>query len=43
LAQLASERIDCSGFITHRCALSSIDQEMSKMRSGEVVHLIAKP
>jgi S-(hydroxymethyl)glutathione dehydrogenase/alcohol dehydrogenase len=43
LAQLSSERIDCSGFITHRCALSSIDQEMSKMRSGEVVHLIAKP
>ncbi len=43
LGQLASAGIDCSGFVTHRAALGDLERIMASMRSGEVIHGIAKP
>ena len=42
LSRLADADIDCSGFISHRGQLSELDQIMAKMRSGEVIHAVAK-
>ncbi|MBU3666225.1 MAG: zinc-binding dehydrogenase [Chthoniobacterales bacterium] len=43
LDQLASARIDCSGFISHRGSLADIERIIGKMRSGEVIHAVANP
>jgi len=42
LGELAAAGIDCSGFISHRGQLSELDQITAKMRSGEVIHAVAK-
>jgi S-(hydroxymethyl)glutathione dehydrogenase/alcohol dehydrogenase len=42
LNELASAGIDCSGFISHRSRLDDLEQIMAKMRSGEVIHGIAR-
>jgi S-(hydroxymethyl)glutathione dehydrogenase/alcohol dehydrogenase len=41
--ELTAAGIDCGGFISHRGNLVDLDQIMAKMRSGEVIHAIAKP
>ena len=38
LAQLASHRIDGSGFISHRGSLTYLEEIVGRMRSGEVIH-----
>jgi S-(hydroxymethyl)glutathione dehydrogenase/alcohol dehydrogenase len=43
LAQLGSERIDCSGFITHRVDLKSVNDVGNEMRGGSVLHAILMP
>lgn len=40
LTQLAAAKTDWRGFISHRGALSEINDLMVKMRSGEVVHTV---
>lgn len=40
LDRLASERVDCSGFISHRVVLSEVDDLVGMMRSGTVAHAI---
>jgi len=42
LAQLASHRIDCSGFISHRGSLTDLDEIVGRMRSGEVIHAVMR-
>jgi S-(hydroxymethyl)glutathione dehydrogenase/alcohol dehydrogenase len=43
LERLASEHVDCSGFISHQGSLIDVDPIMAKMRSGEVIHGIVRP
>jgi S-(hydroxymethyl)glutathione dehydrogenase/alcohol dehydrogenase len=43
LAQLASEHIDCSGFITNRAELKSVNDVANEMRGGSVLHAILVP
>jgi S-(hydroxymethyl)glutathione dehydrogenase/alcohol dehydrogenase len=41
LGALAAQKIDWRGFISHRSSLAGLDQIISKMRSGEVIHAVA--
>ena len=43
LRVLAEQKIDWRGFISHRGVLTSLEADIPRMRSGEVVHLIAAP
>jgi len=40
LKRFAFERVDCSGFISHRAMLSEVDNLVGMMRSGAVTHAI---
>jgi S-(hydroxymethyl)glutathione dehydrogenase/alcohol dehydrogenase len=43
LEQLASARIDCRGFISHRPELESVNDVANEMRGGSVLHAILTP
>lgn len=43
LRRLASEKLDVSGFVSHRGLLGDLPEVMAAMRSGEVIHAIVKP
>lgn len=43
LRVLAVQNIDWRGFISHRGSLADLDQIIGQMRSGEVIHAVAKP
>lgn len=43
LRVLAESNIDWRGFISHRGSLADLDQIIGQMRSGEVIHAVAKP
>ena len=40
LKQLASARIDCSGFVSHRAELERVNDVANEMRDGSVLHAI---
>ena len=41
LRVLAEKKIDWRGFVSHRGTFSSLESDIAKMRSGEIVHLIS--
>jgi S-(hydroxymethyl)glutathione dehydrogenase / alcohol dehydrogenase len=43
LRVLAERKTDWRGFISHRGSFLSLESDIIKMRSGEVVHLISTP
>jgi S-(hydroxymethyl)glutathione dehydrogenase/alcohol dehydrogenase len=43
LRRLASERVDISGFVSHRGLLGDLPQVIDGMRRGEVIHAIVRP
>jgi S-(hydroxymethyl)glutathione dehydrogenase / alcohol dehydrogenase len=43
LRALAADKIGWGGFVSHRGSFSSLESDIAKMRSGEVVHLISTP
>lgn len=41
LGAIAAQKVDWRGFISHRSSLVGLDQIISQMRSGEVIHAVA--
>jgi len=42
LRVLGERQIDWRGFVSHRGTFSSLESDIAKMRSGEVVHAIVR-
>jgi S-(hydroxymethyl)glutathione dehydrogenase/alcohol dehydrogenase len=43
LRMLAADKIGWRGFVSHRGSFASLESDIGKMRSGDVVHLISTP
>jgi S-(hydroxymethyl)glutathione dehydrogenase/alcohol dehydrogenase len=43
LQRLAAEKLNVSGFVTHRRSIDQLPEIMEKMRRGDVIHAIVRP